>query len=179
MPLSIEGRTVGCLAVSWVDERSLAVDELELLAGLAVDVLATAVVARIAPARDVATGGATMTWSNAGHLPPSILRPDGSTELLATDRHDLLLGVDPHFPRRDHTADLPPAATVLLYTDGLVERGDADLDDGTARLRAILAGLAHLTPDEICDAVLDQMTGRDGEDDVALLAARIAPSARV
>ena len=47
-----------------------------------------------------------------------------------------LLGLDPATPRADHAVDLPPGATVVLYTDGLVERRTEELDVGLERLRA-------------------------------------------
>ncbi len=92
------------------------------LFGLQVDTLATVVLARIEQTEDDRRQGLRrLRWSNAGHLPPAVLRADGTVELL--DRpSDLLLGLDPLSPRTDHDVVLRPDDTVLLYTDGLVER---------------------------------------------------------
>ena len=70
--------------------------------------------------------GHRLTWSNAGHLPPLLLPPDGRACLLEREP-DLLLGVEPTTTRQDHTVLLPPGSTVLLYTDGLVERRGTSL----------------------------------------------------
>jgi serine phosphatase RsbU (regulator of sigma subunit) len=99
-----------------------------------------------------------------------LLQPDGSAELLQTPA-DLLLGVMPHGPRADHEALLPIGSTLVLYTDGLVERRDASLDDGFARLVSAARELAALDLETFCDGLLDRMAD-DGGDDVALLALR-------
>ncbi len=67
---------------------------------------------------------------------------------------------------------LGPGATVLLYTDGLVERRDQVLDDGMDRLRSAAAELHALSPQQLCDALLDRLA-RESEDDVALLVLRV------
>ena len=138
------------------------------LEGLAVGSLATAVLARLIPAAD---GGRLLRWSNAGHPPPLLLSPDGTAELLRTPA-DLLLGLDAGTDRADHERMLPPGATVLLYTDGLVERRGSHLDDGLAHLAAVAADLAGLELEELCDALLGRL-GQSGDDDVALLAVRL------
>ena len=90
--------------------------------GLAVSTLATVVLARIERRPDVpVTGTRVLRWSNAGHLPPLLLAPDGTSTLLET-RPELMLGIDPDAPRTDHTAELADGHTLLLVTDGLVER---------------------------------------------------------
>jgi serine phosphatase RsbU (regulator of sigma subunit) len=136
-----------------------------------VDSLATAILAQVEQtATDAATGRRRLRWSNAGHPPPLLLQPDGSAELLHTPA-DLLLGVVPHGRRTDHEALLPIGSTLLLYTDGLVERRGLDLDDGLARLPVVAGELAGLDLETFCDELLARMAC-DGEDDVALLALR-------
>ena len=94
--------------------------------------LATAAVARFEQTPDELERGVTrMRWANAGHLPPLIINPDGSVAELATWKGDLLLGVDPEARRRESVVTLDRGSTVLLYTDGLIERRDADLDART------------------------------------------------
>ena len=134
--------------------------------------LATSLVARVVEPAVPGTGAAwTLRWSNAGHPPPLLVDADGTATLLERPV-DLLLGVDPGALRREHATDLRPGATLLLYTDGLVERRDATLDDGLARLVAAAADLATHPLDVLCDEVLTRL---DPEltDDVALLALRV------
>ncbi|NYJ05763.1 SpoIIE family protein phosphatase [Petropleomorpha daqingensis] len=140
--------------------------------GLALDTMATCLVARLEP--DDGAAGTTLRWSNAGHLPPAVLAPDGTVTLLDDGPVDLLLGVAPDTPRTDRVAVLPPGATVLLYTDGLVERRDRDLDAGAAELAEVLRRCAGLPLAELCDRVLERLFLPDAEDDVAVLAVRLA-----
>jgi serine phosphatase RsbU (regulator of sigma subunit) len=62
-----------------------------------------------------------------------------------------------------------------MYTDGLVERRDRDIDQGTAALVEVLRRCADLPLDELCDQVLEQLFLPDAEDDVAVLAIRLDP----
>jgi serine phosphatase RsbU (regulator of sigma subunit) len=114
-----------------------------------------------------------MRWANAGHLPPLVVNPDGSVAELASWRGDLLLGVDHEAQRRESVVTLDRGATVLLYTDGLVERRDADLDAGLVRLRNTLIELADRPLEELLDEVLERLVQGRPEDDVALVAIRL------
>ena len=122
---------------------------------------------------DAARGERVLRWTNAGHPPPLLLHTDGRVELLEA-RPDLLLGVDPERSRGDHERVLEPGATVLLYTDGLVERRGVAIDEGITWLSELLAGLRHLPLEDLCDRVLAELSGRV-DDDVALLAIRAHP----
>ncbi|UOY00408.1 PP2C family protein-serine/threonine phosphatase [Blastococcus sp. PRF04-17] len=113
-----------------------------------------------------------LRWSNAGHPPPVLICADGTAELLETPP-ERLLGVTPDVPRSDHEMSLHRGDTLLLYTDGLVERRDAPLDEGTARLLAQLRRLAGSPLEELCDGLLESLPGR-AEDDVVLLAVRLS-----
>jgi PAS domain S-box-containing protein len=139
------------------------------LAALDVPALATAVLAQVhsPPARSGATGTRVLRWSSAGHLPPLLLTRDGEARLLRTEA-DLLLGLAPQTPRADHEVPLEPRSTVLLYTDGLIERRGESLDNGLERLRRTAQELTGLAVEQLCDALLEQL-GHDAEDDVALL----------
>jgi len=119
-----------------------------------------------------------MRWANAGHLPPLVINPDGSVAELAAWKGDLLLGVDPEAGRRESVVTLDRGATVLLYTDGLIERRDADLDAGMVRLREALIELAHLPLEQLLDEVLTRLVDGHPEDDVALVAVRLHPQDR-
>ena len=132
--------------------------------------LATAVVARVEEPLDTA-GDRVLRWSSAGHPPPLLIAPDGTATFLERPV-DLLLGVDAGTPRHQHAVALRPGATVVLYTDGLVERRDAPLDEGLARLLAAAPGLARHPVEALCDELLDRLDP-DLTDDVALLAVRV------
>jgi serine phosphatase RsbU (regulator of sigma subunit) len=86
---------------------------------------------------------------------------------------DLLLGVDAESERRETTITLDRGATILLFTDGLVERRDQDLTSGLTRLERCLGELAHLPLDELCDQLLVRLLPSTREDDVALIAVRL------
>jgi serine phosphatase RsbU (regulator of sigma subunit) len=141
---------------------------------LAVGTLATAVLARVERGGPgMHPGQRLLRWSNAGHPAPLLIEPDGTVTLLERVPN-LLLGVDVACPRVEHAVVLPPGSTLLLYTDGLVERRGASLDDGVAWLSAELAGLRELPLEELCDRLLAVLP-EALQDDVALLALRAHP----
>jgi serine phosphatase RsbU (regulator of sigma subunit) len=72
---------------------------------------------------------------------------------------------------------LPPGATLLLFTDGLVESRSADLDEGLDRLLAAAVRAGTADPDELLDRLLADLTGPHRADDIALLALTRLPSA--
>jgi len=140
---------------------------------------ATAVVLRLEQTQEQAHRGVTsVRWSNAGHPPPMAINPDGSVVPLTAPRADLLLGVDDSVHRREHEIELDRGSVLLLYTDGLVERRDADLDAGLQRLQDALADLAGADLDELCDQLLVRMLPDEVDDDVALIALRLHPQDR-
>nr|WP_272917725.1 SpoIIE family protein phosphatase [Nocardioides flavescens] len=139
--------------------------------GLGSDQLSTAVLVRIGTTG--ADGRRPVAWSNAGNPPPALLRADGSVVLLEGERSDLILGVEPNTPRTNLATDLGPGDTLLLYTDGLVERREADLDRGLRDLREALSDLAGTDPETLCDAVLERLDPHRGDDDVAMVAVRV------
>ncbi|MEJ5912968.1 PP2C family protein-serine/threonine phosphatase [Pseudokineococcus sp. 1T1Z-3] len=154
---------------------------------LAVGALATAVLVRVGRADDAGGRGGrgpqgagehTITWSAAGHPPAVLVHPDGRAELLSR-RSDLLLGLAPAARRSDHTAALPPGATLVLYTDGLVERRRAHLSEGLEWLRAsverLAAGGRPLAG--VIDTLLAEV-GAQVDDDVVVLAVRAHPEDR-
>ena len=143
---------------------------------LRIPALATLVVARVeqTPA-ERAAGRTRLRWSSAGHPPPVVVDADGTVRALDEDRPDLLLGLDPDRPRVDHETVLDHGATVLLYTDGLVERRDRPLRAGMADLRAALGRHHAHDLDTLCDTLLAELPGGPGEDDVALVAVRLHP----
>jgi serine phosphatase RsbU (regulator of sigma subunit) len=149
------------------------------MGGLQVHTLATAAVARLEQETvDRERGETRLRWSSAGHPPLLVLHPDGRVQELANQRADLMLGVDPLAVRHEQVTVLPVGSTVLLYTDGLVEGPDLPLDEGVARLAALLGELGGLPLDELSDQVLSRMRPHGSEDDVALVAVRLHPEDR-
>ncbi len=143
---------------------------------LRIDTMATLIVVNIEPPPPGdATTVATLRWSNAGHPAPVLVHDDGTVIALET-ASDLLLGVRPNSIRHDHSHHVPPGATLFLYTDGLVETRTDGIDVGQQRLLDSLGRHHHLEPAQLLDAVLSDMVGDQPEDDVAVLAARFAPS---
>jgi serine phosphatase RsbU (regulator of sigma subunit) len=115
-----------------------------------------------------------ITYSNAGHLPPVLVHADDTCELLdqATDPP---LGARPEHVTRPQ-AGLPyaPGDTLVLYTDGLVERRGEDIDTGLHRLTDALTRHHHLSPDHLADTLLAHLGVSSGaEDDVALIVVRL------
>jgi PAS domain S-box-containing protein len=148
----------------------------EAMAAMHDGTLATAAVARLegAARRPGGAGGMRLRWANAGHPPPAVLALDGSVTLLDSADPDLMLGVDPLAKRREREVVLAPGSTVLLYTDGLVERRGSTLDDGFDRLRRHLADLAGHPLEALADELLDRMIDGRPQDDVALVAVTVA-----
>ncbi|WP_265560369.1 SpoIIE family protein phosphatase [Streptomyces hygroscopicus] len=116
-------------------------------------------------------GQCELSWTNAGHPPPLLVTREGVARYL-TDGHGILLGVAPGQARPDATAELPPGATLILYTDGLIESPGHTLDEGLNRLRRHAASLAHRPLESFTDQLLARARPPDNDDDVALLAVR-------
>lgn len=116
----------------------------------------------------------TIAYSCAGHLPPVLLQPDGLLVLLdqATDPP---LGVRPRPEGRPQThVAYAPGATLLLYTDGLVERRGEDIDTGLSRLTYSLSRHRSLAPQPLADAILADLGIIGGAaDDTVLVVVRL------
>ncbi|MFD4914118.1 PP2C family protein-serine/threonine phosphatase, partial [Streptomyces virginiae] len=113
----------------------------------------------------------TLTWSNAGHPPPLIRAHDGHVTQLV--EHDMLFhrALGP-CDRTEHRRRLPPGSTLLLYTDGLVERRGHDMYATVAQLVDLLARLGDRPLDELLHRISNRLTDPSPEDDVVLLAVR-------
>ena len=105
----------------------------------------------------------------AGHPPGILAHPDGEAELLRGGR-SFPLAVLSGTRRTEATCSLPPRSTLLLYTDGLVERRRVSIDTGMARAGAALRQGQDLGVEELASQVMTGMAPPDGyEDDVALV----------
>ncbi|AZP22136.1 PAS domain-containing protein [Streptomyces aquilus] len=116
----------------------------------------------------------TVTYSSAGHLPPALVHADGRVEFLdaATDP-PLDASPDP-VSRPEATAGFREGDTLVLYTDGLVERRREDIDAGLARLADSLARNRRADPAAMADAVLQELLPPEGAtDDTALIVVRL------
>ncbi|MDW4908610.1 SpoIIE family protein phosphatase [Streptomyces sp. ADMS] len=109
------------------------------------------------------------TLAAAGHPPPVVLYPDGRVEVVEVNAGPML-GVG-GLPFEAIELELPEGAVLALYTDGLVEARDRDLDAGTAALCTALAAPAD-SLEYVCDTVLGSLLPETPGDDVALLVAR-------
>ncbi len=110
----------------------------------------------------------------AGHPPPLVLGPDGSTRYLQADPH-APMGVRDVPIYLPTVTKLEPGSTLLIFTDGLVESRTRPVGVGMAELAKTLDGTAHLLDvEQICDLALKCMLAGSHDDDVALLAARLA-----
>jgi anti-anti-sigma factor len=114
-----------------------------------------------------------VSYAVAGHPPPLLVGFDGTTRYLEGGRGvplDRSLG----HVYEDATASVPEDATLVLYSDGAIERRGEPLDAGLARLAGAAADAAGLDPETLCTSLLDVLfADTRRRDDVALLAARV------
>lgn len=109
--------------------------------------------------------------ANAGHPHPRILRKDGTVEVVGVDQISQpllgLMSVD----YRETTTSLDYGDTLIMFTDGLIERRDVPLIEGEEKLRRALGTLGNATVDEIVTA-LENLLHQERDDDLAILVAR-------
>jgi PAS domain S-box-containing protein len=117
-----------------------------------------------------------LRWVNAGHPPPLLVSVDRSPAYLEGGS-SVPLGVLPFPEYPEASARIDQGATVVLYTDGLVERPGEHIDTGLDRLAEVVRG-ASIEPQLLCDHVLEELVPDAGApDDVALLTLRTIPMA--
>jgi PAS domain S-box-containing protein len=115
-------------------------------------------------------------WVNAGH-PPPLLLSDGQMPQYLEGGSSVPLGVLPFPDFQEVSVPIDQGATVVLYTDGLVERPGEHIDAGLDRLAEVVRG-DSTDPQQLCDRVLSALVPEGGApDDVALLTLRTIPMA--
>ena len=150
----------------------------ELVQSFELAQLATCFYAKLERADETPDGArsARLSWSSAGHLPPIVLGPDGSSRLLDSGT-DVPIGVPFVGAREQHHTVLAAGSTLLLYTDGLVETRAGDIYGDVDRLmRKVGSGSATDCPQSLVDHLLAGLP--ELSDDVALLAVKILDPAR-
>jgi anti-sigma regulatory factor (Ser/Thr protein kinase) len=138
---------------------------LQLLDGLAAEIDANQIATCVYAIHDPNEG--RLVYASAGHL-PILVRDESGAVLRADEPTGPPLGTG-GWMHTSGSVPLGPGSTAVLYTDGLVERRDADLDEGIEALESALAG-ATGTPQVICDRLLRSAgVTADHADDVAVL----------
>ncbi|MET9734346.1 SpoIIE family protein phosphatase [Streptomyces sp. NPDC006458] len=138
---------------------------LQLLDGLATEIDANQIATCVYAIHDPNEG--RLVYASAGHL-PILVRDENGTVQRADEPTGPPLGTG-GWMHSSGSIPLGPGSTAVLYTDGLVERRDADLDEGIASLERALAG-ATGSPQVICDRLLRSAgVAADHDDDVAVL----------
>ncbi len=138
----------------------------QLLMGI--DSMATAVLLELDPARG------TARYANAGHPPPLVIGADGEPRYLDGARA-APLGALEEVRFEEAELVLDRGSTVVLYTDGLVERRGQSLDEGFARLRETLR-VGELEPEALCEAILGSALGAATSDDDVTFVVANSPS---
>lgn len=160
------------LAYDSADDPARMLERLDaLLADLAPDILATTVLARVT-APGPGEVGHTVVWANAGHPVPVLLQPDGAVDFV-DDGHETLLGIGEGPVRRPRSTVVAPGSTLVLYTDGLVERRGRSMPESDELLLARLRGHHDDDPETIAQRLLELALAEGAADDVALLVLRL------
>ncbi|WP_329400849.1 ATP-binding SpoIIE family protein phosphatase [Streptomyces melanogenes] len=152
---------------------------LQLLDGLAAEIDASQIATCVYAVHDPNEG--RLVYASAGHLPLLVRHADGSVHR-AADPTGPPLGTG-GWLHTSGTIALPPGATAVLYTDGLVERRGEDIDEGVAALERALSGAVG-TPQVVCDRLIRSLgVTAEHDDDVAVLVlqhpARTGPDAEL
>ncbi|OBG39015.1 ATPase [Mycobacterium alsense] len=110
-----------------------------------------------------------LVYSSAGHPPPLLVHPDGTSEML-DGGHTIALGVRPDWSRPEAEVTIPARATLLLYTDGLVERRRIELSHGISRVASVAQDGRAAALDDLANEIMARLVPEGGyQDDVVLL----------
>jgi serine phosphatase RsbU (regulator of sigma subunit) len=116
----------------------------------------------------------SLTYSSAGHPPPALLRGDGTVVFLDQATDPPLGARVEHLPRPEARQGFASGESLVLYTDGLIERRREDIDVGLARLTRTLISHRTLPPEKLADALLIDLLPTGGAtDDTALVVLRL------
>jgi PAS domain S-box-containing protein len=155
-------------------EPATLLEQLDSVAAFIPDAFCTTVFVSI-----LDTKAEKLMYSSAGHV-PAVLAAPGSPPQLLTDARSVPLAVQRDEPRPQAVAPLSAGTTLLLYTDGLVERRDEAIDAGIARVAEVITQTTELPVDAVADAMLDRLAPAVGyDDDVAIVLYRHPGSALV
>lgn len=148
-------------------EPAMLLEDLDAVADLIPNAFCTTVFLAV-----LDTESGEFCYSCAGHL-PAILAAPGHAHTLISDARSVPLAVQRKSSRPQAAITLTPGSTLMLYTDGLVERRDMTLDDGIAHLGATVARGMNSTVDEVADAALAELAPPGGyDDDIAIIVYR-------
>ena len=144
----------------------------QLVQGLEMAAMATALYARLEPSRDGAPR--QLVYSNAGHPPPLLRRAGGRPEFLDANLSPLL-GAVAGLERTEARVSCPLGSLLLFYTDGLTDLPGEDADRRQQRLYEVVAETADdADVEDLCDRVLAELVPTGSPyDDVALLAVSV------
>lgn len=145
-------------------EPALLLDQLDLAASLIPNAYCTTVFLAV-----LDTESGVLQYSNAGHMPAMLAQPESGTSML-NDARSVPLAVRRDQPRPQASRLLPAGSTLMLFTDGLVERKHESIDDGIARAAAALVETMTLPLDAVAGVVLRELAPVTGyDDDVAMV----------
>ena len=115
----------------------------------------------------------TVRYSRAGHPPPLVVTADGEAAFLEEAGGPPLAAEEHHSPHPKAEVPFPPGSTLVLYTDGVVERRGRSIDDGLEALADTVRRHRDLDVERLADLVLDELRQDDAHpDDAALVVAR-------
>lgn len=158
-------------AIAWTgdDDPAATIGELDRsVVGLGLDVMASLVFGTLTRSDD-STVPWTFTWASAGHPPPLLLSSTGEVTWLNQEHRAPMLGVDVGTKHRGSLVRIGPGSTLVLYTDGLVERRGEVLDRGLGRLGAAAQRVHGGTAEAVAEGLLAELVPDRIADDVALL----------
>lgn len=152
-------------------EPALVLEQLDTVAALIPDAFCTTVLVAVFD-----TESRILTYSRAGHVPP-VLAPRDADPIVLDEAGSVPLAVHRDDPRPQECTVLAPGATLMMVTDGLVERRGERIDEGIARVADVLTKTMNSPVDEVAEVVLRDLAPADGyDDDVAIVVCR-PPSA--
>ncbi len=145
-------------------QPALVLEQLDLAARLIPNAYCTTVFLAI-----LDTESGVLEYSNAGHMPAVLAGPNSGTTVL-NDARSVPLAVRRDEPRPQLSRRLPSGSTLMVFTDGLVERRHVSIDDGIIRAADVLVETMMLPLDAVADAVLRELSPAAGyDDDVAMV----------